>query len=494
MLVALLALGVAGAASADTAVAVDAAAVLTPSASSAAASSWQDWITGLGHDTYSYPEWINAQIQTCHCHFNAPVESSRPHAARDVQCTDARGRVDWRADVARGVSALSFCTSKLWLLEHMPEFDLSFLPGSVSVNGTSMLEDHIAFALMADRAAPWSSRLPLATKLSYLLPYASYHESRQNWRPLLFAKFFAVVANATSAREAMERLIAPNVFTDWESHYWPSSPVQPPSRRAEGGAGEKARPLAWGSSSTPPVSSVFDFVAYGYGSCTAWSTLLAYTARAVGIPARQAGTPCWNSIYMGVDFRGLAASNPNVSLCWRGGSDARGHGAGWLNNHQWVEYFDPALPPSPDDAGAGGGAAEAGGAWAYVNVPPQTKAADAGLPDCDDFGAGHGCGYNASAAPGEECDGVVGGPGAAMRDHEIFAVSWSEPSGDAAAEGGPVIDAAALTLSDGSAPSVLVWSPSLSSPLGTPLRSVGLRLVNRTGAYRCRPGRRLVSK
>ena len=54
----------------------------------------------------------------------------------------------------------------------MPEFDLHFLPNSVTVNATSMLDDVIAFSLMADRAAPWSASVPLATKLTYLLPYA----------------------------------------------------------------------------------------------------------------------------------------------------------------------------------------------------------------------------------------------------------------------------------------------------------------------------------
>jgi hypothetical protein len=97
----------------------------------------------------------------------------------------------------------------------------------VSVNGTSMLDDTIAFALMADRAAPWSASIPMDAKLAYILPYAGYHESRQNWRPLFFAKFFQLVANATSVEEVVARLVAPNVFTQWAEHYWPSSPRQP---------------------------------------------------------------------------------------------------------------------------------------------------------------------------------------------------------------------------------------------------------------------------
>ena len=142
----------------------------------------------------------------------------------------------------------------------MPEFDLHFLPGSVTVNGTSMLDDVIAFALMVDKAAPWSSTIPLEIKLPYWLPYAAYHESRQNWRPLLFSKFFSIVANATSVEEAMERLIAPNVFTEWTAHYWPSSPRQPTTTSDYA--------YVWSSSTAPPVVAPFDAIAYGYGSCS----------------------------------------------------------------------------------------------------------------------------------------------------------------------------------------------------------------------------------
>jgi len=383
---------------------------------------------------------------------------------------------------------MSFCTARAWLLEHMPQFDLHFLPGSVTVNGTSMLDDVIAFALMADAAAPWSATIPLEIKLPYLMPYASYHESRQNWRPLFFAKFFQLVANATSVKEAMERLIAPNVFTQWSEHYWPSSPRQP--------ASSSKYEYVWSSSTAPPVVAPFDAIAYGYGSCSSWATFLTYVARSVGIPARQAGTPCWNSVYGGVDYRGLAIHNPNVSLCWHGGSSALGHGGGFLNNHNWVEVFLPSskaspteeethrsrhdntsMPPNLDDD------------WDIVNVPPSTKVLDDGL--CGTFSSSRGCGFDTTAPPGHECDHVTGGPGAAMQDHEIFAVTWAVPRGHGSEdlEGGPIINVSALRLTNGEPGSPLVWSPLLSSPLGQPLRDVGLRVVNRTATYRCKPSK-----
>ena len=428
---------------------------LTLLATLVVAEEWLPWIDNLGHDNYSYPSWISDQIMECHC----------AQTKAGIACirTEDRTRVDWRK-----ADKLSFCTSKAWLLDHMPAFDLHFLPGSVSVNGTSMLDDTIAFALMADRAAPWSPSIPIEAKFAYLLPYAGYHESRQNWRPLFFAKFFGIVANATTVEDAIGRLVAPNVFTQWAEHYWPSSPRQPE-------AGTGAYHIDWSSSTAPPVVSPFEFVSYGYGSCSAWATFVTYVMRAVGLPARQVGTPCWNSVYSGRDYRGLASANPNVSLCWHGGSTALGHGGGFLNNHNWAEVF---LPSS-----AGSSAR-----WAHVNVPPGTKTPDDGL--CGEFRTSEGCGFNASQPAGHECDGVSGGPGAAMRDHEIFAVTWSM-DGDhpPTFEGGEVVDVAKLRLTNGESVSPLPWSPQLTSPLGEPLAAVGLRVVNRTEHYRCKPSR-----
>ena len=90
---------------------------------------------------------------------------------------------------------------------------------------------------------------------------------------------------------------------------------------------------------------------------TAFATLITYAARAVGIPARQAGTPCWNS---GV-FAGLATKNPNVSQCWAGGNSSYTGGV-FLTHHHWVEYWNDATNQ-----------------WVWVNVPPQNDQPNGGL-------------------------------------------------------------------------------------------------------------------
>jgi hypothetical protein len=118
-----------------------------------------------------------------------------------------------------------------------------------------------------------------------------------------------------------------------------------------------------------------------------------------------------------------------------------------------------------------------------VNVPPQSKTPGTGLCGAEPFDPARGCGYDARAKRGHECDGVAGGAGAAMQDHEILSVTWSLPQDDP-----EVLDVAGRLLTDGrTALTPLVWSPVLASPLGQPLRNVGLRVVNRTLFYRCKP-------
>ena len=130
-----------------------------------AAPVWQDWIDRLGHDDYVYPAWITKQQAACTCKAVSSFEKKRP----SITCFDGANRVDWRRQCASADSRLTYCVSKAWLLEHMPSFDLHFLPGAIAVNSSSMLDDVIAFALMADAAAPWAKSIPLHTKLALSL-------------------------------------------------------------------------------------------------------------------------------------------------------------------------------------------------------------------------------------------------------------------------------------------------------------------------------------
>lgn len=138
---------------------------------------WQEWLTGFGHDSWRYPTWISEQVHSCSCQL----------VGETIVCNRDHDIVDWRF-----ATEFSWCEAKHFLLTHMPAFDLEFLPASVSVEGTSMLDDNIAFALMAWNASSVTPRPPLRVAFAYLLPYATYHESRANWRPLFFCQILCL--------------------------------------------------------------------------------------------------------------------------------------------------------------------------------------------------------------------------------------------------------------------------------------------------------------
>lgn len=397
---------------------------------------WEDWLRNFGHDTFVYPSWVAQQKAACDCSVDF---ASGP---RLVSCSTQRADggtidVEWR-----NAQDIDFCVAKHWLLEHMPDFDLHYLPPSISVDGDSMLDDNIAFTLMALEASALDPEPPLEVRLGYLLPYAAFHEARANWRPIFFAKFFGLAQGLTSTREMVTQLIQSTEFMNWTGHYWGDSP-----RTAADDASYK---VVWSSSTNPPVVAPFDMIAYGYGSCTAWSTFLTSALKSVGVPARQAGSPCWNT----GQFQGLASENPNVTECWTGGPPGNTGGA-FLNNHNWVEWWDNEVQD-----------------WSFMDVPPGNA------PSRDTWWCG-------SYTPEGGCSCSSNG-GSAMRDHPVVSATWDLVGEGATVNGGEVLNIAELQLSNGQRASPLSWAPNLASPLGRRLADVGLRMVNRTEFYRCK--------
>ena len=167
---------------------------------------------------------------------------------------------------------------------------------------------------------------------------------------------------------------------------------------------------------------------------------------------------------------GLAKDNSNVSECWRGGNSTY-TGGEFLYNHNWVEFWDSETKR-----------------WVFLNVPPATRQPNTGWM-CSKFSYETGCDFDPSKSGKGGCDAAfrTGRAGAASADHEIFSITWTLPGETAPGldDGGSIVDAKGLTLSNGMSASPLVWSPSLSAPSGEPLKDVGLRMVNRTDTYRC---------
>ena len=82
-------------------------------------------------------------MSECHCRRNG----------KGVLCLEAGQPVK----VSKAKS-LTFCVAKAYLLPRMPHFDQYYLPPSVTVDGSSMFDDNIAFALMANNASKFSER------------------------------------------------------------------------------------------------------------------------------------------------------------------------------------------------------------------------------------------------------------------------------------------------------------------------------------------------
>jgi hypothetical protein len=168
---------------------------------------------------------------------------------------------------AAGARAANF------LVRDAPEADLRTLT-------KARLLENLELALRARKEFSWCQSLPEELFLNDVLPYACLDEPRHPWRRAFYEKARPLVASCRSATEAAQALNK-KFFDAVGVHY------------------SRARSKA---NQSPQES-----IEQGKASCTGLSILLVDACRAVGIPARVAGTPNW--------------------------SDKRG-------NHTWVEIWD----------------------------------------------------------------------------------------------------------------------------------------------------------
>ena len=147
---------------------------------------------------------------------------------------------------------------------------------------TDFLLTNLRLAMQARDQFPWAAATPTDIFHNDVLPYAVLDETREPWREDFYERCSAIVAGATTASEAAQRLNR-ELFNQINVHY---------------NTGRKQ-----------PNQSPSESVAQGRATCTGLSIILVDACRAVGIPARVAGVANW--------------------------SDNRG-------NHTWVEIWDGA--------------------------------------------------------------------------------------------------------------------------------------------------------
>ena len=177
-----------------------------------------------------------------------------------------------------------------YLIAHMPQGDLDTLH-------TGLLRENVALAMQARRTFPWCAALPDSIFLNEVLPYAAVDEIRNSWRADFLARFTPRVAGCRDMRAAVDsvnRSICAEVGVEYNT------------------LREKTN--------QNPAESMRQHMA----SCTGLAILLVDALRAVGIPARFAGTPSWS------DDRG----NHSWTEVW---IDGRWH---------FTEYYPTALDRS----------------------------------------------------------------------------------------------------------------------------------------------------
>eukprot|EP00879_Flechtneria_rotunda_P002678 GHRR01002883.1.p1 GENE.GHRR01002883.1~~GHRR01002883.1.p1 ORF type:complete len:305 (+),score=65.54 GHRR01002883.1:356-1270(+) len=167
-----------------------------------------------------------------------------------------------------------------FLLVYLPKRDRGHITDQ-------QLLEHVQLALRARVANKWAAAVPWDVFQEYVVPYRNVDEPLDNWRAMFYKRFAPMVANATSLAEAAQ-ILNRDIWRIWGIHFLPDQ--------------------------TPEIMSVTQVLAAGYASCTGLSIFLVNACRAVGIPARIAGTPSWVQ-----DRRG-----PNDRF----------------NNHCWVEVWD----------------------------------------------------------------------------------------------------------------------------------------------------------
>lgn len=148
-----------------------------------------------------------------------------------------------------------------FLLKTMPTADRERL-------SVDFLLENVWLALRARSEFSWCAELESAVFLNEVLPYAVLDEERDEWRADFYRRCKPLVKDATSAAEAAQ-LLNQHFFDEVGVHY---------SR-------ERNR-----ANQCPSESMVI-----GKASCTGLSILLVDACRAVGVPARIAGTPSWTT-------------------------------------------------------------------------------------------------------------------------------------------------------------------------------------------------------
>jgi len=123
---------------------------------------------------------------------------------------------------------------------------------------------------MKTRHMPYKKQVSKEMFLSYVLPYAHFHEPRDDWRPKMYETMLPFVKGKQTLQDAAEAL-----FPAWGNAF--------------------GKQLKFKGNMTPQMMApLTQTLTNGYASCTGMAIFLADCMRSVGIPARIVGVAEWN--------------------------------------------------------------------------------------------------------------------------------------------------------------------------------------------------------
>lgn len=147
----------------------------------------------------------------------------------------------------------------LFLVEHMPEADLKSLKADFLITNAKL-----AYQTRTDR--PWGKDIPDDLFLNDVLPYANMDETREDWRQKMIDLCSPLVKDCKTPTDVAMAL--------------------------NGGLFKTVK-VGYSRERKKPNQSPAESMETGKASCTGLSIMLVDACRAVGVPARVAGTPLW---------------------------------------------------------------------------------------------------------------------------------------------------------------------------------------------------------
>lgn len=148
-----------------------------------------------------------------------------------------------------------------FLIDHMPERDVATLK-------PEFLRENVALAYQARNGFPWAAAVPEAIFFNDVLPYAVVDETRDGWRADFLPRFRKHTEGAKTVREAIIKV---------------------------NGAIASETGVQYNTGRRAPNQGPVESMKLKIASCTGLSILLVDALRAVGLPARLAGTAMWTT-------------------------------------------------------------------------------------------------------------------------------------------------------------------------------------------------------